>query len=197
MSHAHFHAQSSARRFGGAPDDYLAIHQWFDATKEMWADARHRALRHHSHGIFECERQFGVTIPNSAGKDVPVRVIAEQHVMEDCGGIIPTIADWLSAIRFEPWMNFGYRRSLAVEHGDMVAPVPNARRANKCVRRRHPVGPHSPPQQCRAAVQCARHHSRSAQRRDARVPRILTEQISNAPRHNSHRPRSHRHLRCQ
>ena len=131
MSHAHFHAQSSARRFGGAPDDYLAIHQWFDATKEMWADARHRALRHHSQGIFECERQFGVTIPNSAGKDVPVRLIGEQHVMEDCGGIIPTIADWLSAIRFEPWMNFGYRRSLAVEHGDMAAPVPNARRANK------------------------------------------------------------------
>src|SRR5208337_4382596 len=67
-------------------------------------------------------------IPNSAGKDVPVRLIGEQHVMEDCGGIIPTIADWLSAIRFEPWMNFGYRRSLAVEHGDMAAPVPNARR---------------------------------------------------------------------
>ncbi|MCI4679093.1 hypothetical protein K9U39_20155 [Rhodoblastus acidophilus] len=131
MSHAHFHAQSSARRFGGAPDDYLAIHQWFDATKEMWADARHRALRHHCQGIFECERQFGVTIPNSAGKDVPVRLIGEQHVMEDCGGIIPTIADWLSAIRFEPWMNFGYRRSLAVEHGDMAAPVPNARRANE------------------------------------------------------------------
>ena len=131
MSHAHFHAQSSARRFGGAPDDYLAIHQWFDATKEMWADARHRALRHHSQGIFECERRFGVTIPNSAGKNVPVRLIGEQHVMEDCGGIIPTIADWLSAIRFEPWMNFGYRRSLAVEHGDMAAPVPNARRANK------------------------------------------------------------------
>jgi hypothetical protein len=128
MSHAHFHAQSSARRFGGAPEDYLAIHQWFDATKESWADARHRALRHHSQGIFECERQFGVTIRNSAGKDVPVRLIGERHVMEDCGGIIPTVADWLSAIRFEPWMNFGYRRSLAVEHGDRDAPVPTARR---------------------------------------------------------------------
>ena len=127
----YFHAQSSARRFGGAPGDYLAIHQWFDATKEMWADARHRALRHHSQGIFECERQFGVTILNSAGKDVPVRLIGEQHVMEDCGGIIPTIADWLSAIRFEPWMNFGYRRSLAVEHGEMDAPVPTARRVNE------------------------------------------------------------------
>jgi hypothetical protein len=128
MSHAHFHAQSSARRFGGAPQDYLAIHQWFDATKEMWADARHRALRHHSQGIFECERRFGVTIPNSAGKDVPVRLISEQHVMEDCGGIIPTVADWLSAIRFEPWMNSGYRRALAVENGDMAAPVPTSRR---------------------------------------------------------------------
>jgi hypothetical protein len=153
MSHAHFHAQSSARRFGGAPDDYLAIHQWFDATKEMWVDARHRALRRHSQGIFECERQFGVTIPNSAGKNVPVRLIGEQHVMEDCGGIIPTIADWLSAIRFEPWMNFGYRRSLAVEQGDMAAPVPNARQANKSstgvIQSTHTVRPSNvAPQSC-------------------------------------------------
>ena len=28
MSHPYYHAMSSARVFGGKPEDYLAIHQW-------------------------------------------------------------------------------------------------------------------------------------------------------------------------
>jgi len=107
MTHTYYHAQSSARTFGGKPEDYLPIHQWFDATKESFADFRHRALRHHAEGIFEAERIFGVTITNSAGKEVPVRYISEQHVLEDCGGRIPNIADWLSSIRPAPWMARG------------------------------------------------------------------------------------------
>ena len=54
-------------------------------------------------GIFECERVFGITITNSDNKQVPVRYIAEHHVMEDCGRI-PTVADWLSKIQPEAWM---------------------------------------------------------------------------------------------
>lgn len=104
MTHTYYHAKSSARLFGGKPEDYLAIHNWFDATKESFCDFRHRALRHHSEGVFECERVFGTTIINSSGKDVPVRYIGEQHVMEDCGGKVPTLADWLSKIQPEPWM---------------------------------------------------------------------------------------------
>lgn len=104
MTHTYYHAQSSARLFGGKPDDYLAIHNWFDATKESFCDFRHRALRHHAEGVFECERVFGVTIVNSAGKRIPVRYIGEQHVMEDCGGRVPSLADWLSKIRPEAWM---------------------------------------------------------------------------------------------
>lgn len=127
MSHAWFHAQSSARQFGGRPEDYLALHDFFDATKAHFADARHRALRHHSAGIFELEARFGATIRNSDGRDVPVRLIGEQHVREDCGGIIPTVADWLSRIAYEPWMNFGYRRSLEVLAGRRAAPEPGAR----------------------------------------------------------------------
>lgn len=104
MSHPYFHAQSSARRHGGKPEDYQAIHDWFDATKELVPDFRHRALRHHTHGIFECERVFGHTITNSDGKKVPVRVIAEQHVLEDCNGKIPTPQEWLRGIPHERWM---------------------------------------------------------------------------------------------
>jgi hypothetical protein len=108
MTSTVYHAESSARKFGGKAEDYQAIHDWFDATKELWADCRHRALRHHSHGIFECERVFGKSIVNSAGKTVPVRYIGEQHVREDCGGIIPTVSDWLSRIPIESWMNRSY-----------------------------------------------------------------------------------------
>lgn len=109
MTHAYYHAQSSARTFGGVPEDYLEIHNWFDETKKSFADFRHRALRHHAEGIFEAERIFGVTVRNSAGKNVPVRYIAEQHVQEDCGGRIPSLADWLSKILPEPWMARGTR----------------------------------------------------------------------------------------
>ncbi|MBX3282373.1 MAG: hypothetical protein KF756_07850 [Acidobacteria bacterium] len=109
MSHTFFHAESSVRKFGGCTEDYQAIHDWFDATKEMFADFRHRALRHHSQGIFEAERVFGTTITNSDGKAVPVRLIGEMHVKEDCGGRIPTVADWMSQIVPKPWMNRGYR----------------------------------------------------------------------------------------
>jgi hypothetical protein len=107
--HPSHHALTSAKIFGGQPSDYQAIHDWFDATKETFADARHRALRHHSQGIFEAERVFGHEITNSAGRCVPVRYIGEQHVKEDCGGRIPTVADWLREITIKPWMNRGYK----------------------------------------------------------------------------------------
>jgi hypothetical protein len=99
-----FHAQSSVHHFGGCVEDYLPIHQWFDETKEMMPNFRHRALRHHSQGIFECERLFGTHITNSDGKTVPVRYIGEQHVLEDCGGKIPTLQEWLEGIPQKSWM---------------------------------------------------------------------------------------------
>lgn len=45
---------------------------------------------------------------------MPVRILGEQHVMEDFSGFIPTVADWLKHISKEPWMqpNSGYQRRL-------------------------------------------------------------------------------------
>lgn len=113
MTHALFHSESSVRRFGGRVEDYQPIHAWLDATKEMFCDFRHRALRHHSQGVFEAERVFGLAIRNGDGKLVPVRYIAERHIQEDCGGIVPTVADWLSRIRPETWMSRAYSRPVA------------------------------------------------------------------------------------
>jgi hypothetical protein len=104
MATPYHHSLSSVKRWGGEVDDYLAIHDWFDASKELLADFRHRALRHHSQGIFECERVFGHTFTNSTGRVIPVRWVGEQHVMEDIG-FIPTIADWFLRIQPAMWMD--------------------------------------------------------------------------------------------
>jgi hypothetical protein len=103
MANPYHHAVSSARKFGGVPEDYQKIHDWFDDTKAAFADFRHRALKHHSLGIFWCEEKFGTTITNSDGKKVPVRWIGEQHVREDCG-YIPSPQDWLVHLKPEKWM---------------------------------------------------------------------------------------------
>ena len=103
MAHPYHHAESSARKFGGRPGDYLDLHEWFDASKQYMADFRHRALRHHSAGIFMLEQLFGTTIMLSTGRVVPVRFIGEQHVLEDLGRI-PTVQDWLGKIQPAPWM---------------------------------------------------------------------------------------------
>ena len=103
MAHPYHHAVRSAKLFGGEPEDYLAIHSWFDESKAFMPDIRHRALRHHSEGIFLCESIFGVTLQNSAGKTVPVRSVGEQHVNDDLGWI-PTVKDWLGHLPIQPWM---------------------------------------------------------------------------------------------
>lgn len=111
MTHPVFHANTSVKKWGGVVEDYLPIHEWLDATKETYCDFRHRALRHHSQGVFEAERQFGVSITNSDGREVPVRYVAEQHIKEDCGGFVPSVADWLSKIKPSTWMSRGYQLS--------------------------------------------------------------------------------------
>ena len=103
MAHCYYHALSSVRIWGGTSDDYLALHQWFDESKSIFADPRHRALRHHAEGIFMLETLFGATITNSDSKIVPVRLIGEQHVIEDLG-FIPSFADWGRLIQPQTWM---------------------------------------------------------------------------------------------
>ena len=112
--HPYHHALSSAKKHGGEPHDYMEIHAWFDETKAFFGDARHRALRHHTAGIFWCEKEFGTTITNSLNKQVPTRLIAEQHVMEDMG-FLPTPEWWLSRMSLVPEMNRVPVRSSDVE----------------------------------------------------------------------------------
>jgi hypothetical protein len=116
MAHPYHHALSSVRTWGGAVEDYIPIHDWFDASKQIIADFRHRCLRHHAEGVFMAETIFGATITLSTGRVIPVRWIGEQHIREDLG-FVPSFADWVKAIRPEPWMG----RALKLDGG---APEP-------------------------------------------------------------------------
>lgn len=111
MSKPWIHAVSSARKYGGDPKDYEAIHELMDSSKSAMADNRHRALTHTSWFISTIlPRIFGNTFTNSEGKVVSVRDIGEQHVLEDFGGrFIPTPQDFLQDIPPHDWINNGRR----------------------------------------------------------------------------------------
>ena len=120
MAHPYHHSLSSVKKWGGQIVDYLPIHNWFDESKKIIADFRHRALRHHAEGIFLSEVFFGSTITISSGRVIPVRWIGEQHVSEDLGRI-PSFADWVRALRPEPWM--GRSQKLSDPGADLEIPV--------------------------------------------------------------------------
>ena len=103
MANCYHHSLSSVKKYKGTIEDYIKIHMWFDESKSHYANVRHRAHRHHSFGIWQCEQEFGTAIKNSIGIMVPVRFIGEQHVMEDLG-FIPSLQDWLSLVEMQPWM---------------------------------------------------------------------------------------------
>ena len=111
MSKPEIHAQNSADKFGGLSVDYLEIHQFMDSSKAVMADKRHRALTHNSWFISQVlPRVFGETISNAEGKEVSVRDIGEQHVLEDFAGVfIPSAQDWLQEIELRTWMMNGER----------------------------------------------------------------------------------------
>lgn len=123
MAHPYHHSLSSVKRWGGTVEDYEHLHEWFDESKALLADYRHRALRHHAEGIFMLETIFGTTVTISTGRVIPTRWIGEQHVIEDLG-FIPTAADWLREIQAKEWMMRG--RHLDVETEPLPDDLPAA-----------------------------------------------------------------------
>ena len=98
------HAKIHAKKFGGVPEDYLAVNEFMDSSKMAIGDNRHRAILHHSFGTFIAERVFGTTLTNSYCKAVAIREIAEQHIIEDMG-FIPSVQDYLENMSYMPWMH--------------------------------------------------------------------------------------------
>ena len=98
------HAKASVHKYGGKREDYQEIHDFMDSSKACHPDVRHRAILHSSFGIYLAERVFGTIIVNSDGKDVSVRDIAEEHVIQDLG-FIPTVEKYLNNMQIQPWMS--------------------------------------------------------------------------------------------
>lgn len=57
---------------------------------------------------------FGQILTLSTGRIIPTRWVGEQHVREDLG-FIPSFADWVKAIRPEPWMGRTERIEVKVD----------------------------------------------------------------------------------
>ena len=64
--------------------------------------------------IFMAETIFGPILTLSTGRVIPTRWVGEQHVKEDLG-FIPSFADWVKAIRPEPWMGRAERIEALVD----------------------------------------------------------------------------------
>lgn len=95
-------ARMSALRFGGDPETYLPLHEWFLATR-LWSDSpAHLIFRHQAFGIHETESRFGPALADGAHA-VPTRVVAERHVRSVLGRL-PAAPDLLRRIRAERWM---------------------------------------------------------------------------------------------
>ncbi len=101
---AWLHAEISLKRRGGKIEDYLAIHDFMDATKELCSDNRHRIL----HTMWGIKRVmvpiFGHAFKNSDGKTVNVKDLCEQdHVLPDYRNrFIPTLDDFVQAMDSAP-----------------------------------------------------------------------------------------------
>lgn len=121
MAKPELHAKSSAKRFGGEPEDYVEIHKLMDSSKGAIADNRHRCLTHNAwflseiierikfHNSTSCKPDGRFyTILNSSGREISVREIAEQHVLEDFGmKFIPSAQDYIQEMEMKSWMNNG------------------------------------------------------------------------------------------
>ena len=101
-------AENSAKVFGGTPADYYPLHLWIDGLlppSSSDIEPCHMALRHHAFGLFEAEKALdSVTIHNSDGIQIPIRLIGECHIKIECNNVIPSVEDWLCDIQMRPWM---------------------------------------------------------------------------------------------
>ena len=112
------HARISVKKFGGAIEDYMHIHDWFDHTKAHVADMRHRMVLHNSWGIYICEQVFGTYFENSDGDVVQTRDVAEQHVLDDLG-TIPSLDKCLKSMTLERWMGGPVRKKKIMTPGEL------------------------------------------------------------------------------
>jgi hypothetical protein len=105
----YIHAELSAKRYGGIPEDYIDIHELMDSTKQCFPNNGHRVLTHNS--WFVCNilpKIFGHQRINSDNRPYSVKDVGEYHVLEDFKmRFIPSPQDYLEHLDMQDWMNNG------------------------------------------------------------------------------------------
>ena len=107
--HPYKHAELSAKRYGGTPEDYLDIHLLLDSSKETFPDNRHRILTHNSWFVGKIlPLIFGHVRYNSDKKQYSVKDVGEFHVLEDYKfRFYPSVQDYIENLVKQPWMDNG------------------------------------------------------------------------------------------
>lgn len=85
MANAFIHSKSSAKIFGGIPEDYMAIHEKMDSSKAYFPSAAHRILTHNTFWIHEVMIPlFGYMYTRPSDRiQVCTKDICERHLLED------------------------------------------------------------------------------------------------------------------
>lgn len=110
------HAQSASKKWGGEPEEYIEIEEFIDSSKKIIGDVRHRSMYHHTAGVWLCQEIFGRTIKvGERGIQVPVRLVAERHILEDLGWL-PSPKDYIDGMTIKPWMSGAQRKELPLSH---------------------------------------------------------------------------------
>ena len=120
-----FHAKSSAKKWGGTAEDYIAVHEAIDSSKQFIGDVRHRMMFHHTAGVWWMQQLFGrvITIRRENGSiEVPVRLIAEQHIIEDLGWL-PGLEAYFDGVPIKGWMSGAKLRKEPLSALGLIAPV--------------------------------------------------------------------------
>lgn len=110
-----YHAKSSVKKWSGVESDYLPIHEFIDSSKKIIGDSRHRSIYHHTEGCWLAQQIFGRTITVGRGIQVPVREIAERHIIEDLGWL-PSPSDYIKNMNLATWMSGSIRKEVPLSH---------------------------------------------------------------------------------
>lgn len=111
MANPMIHSKSSVKRWGGKPEDYLAIHELIDSPKATMNNNSSRALTHNTWFAYTIiPKIFGYNITNSDGKTVDTVDIAMLHIAEDFRmKFVPTPQDYLKHMEVQAWFNNGVK----------------------------------------------------------------------------------------
>lgn len=99
------HAQLSSKRRGGTPEEWYAIHDMMDWSKEVESSNAHRAFSHHMAFVKRVMVPvWGHTIHLTGGGTANLKDTLEQdHLLADFSDrYIPTVADYMSLVADDP-----------------------------------------------------------------------------------------------